>query len=304
MTAALRFLIDETRMRVARPSAARLTGALAILALCTTPITPAAAHTCAANYCSGSDSATATNTQGRGPQIYLGETGLYTADFYGSAGPCSAFGQHDQACFDPAAARAATARWQSGTGMGVQDYYFGGGAAAAAASRYSSPYCWGRAEGFEASYGAYDYFGRYYDQQWVMALDIEGYSAYGWSDAYPAQNRQVFNGFYDFVAGYASRDRRCSYLVNHAERQQPAVYSSPGMWSYAMATQGSIPNTYVWTYENCCASAWPGNFTGGNRAAFFGRSHYNWAWQFGQNPDYDVAYAPDYLPVFGYAVFR
>lgn len=291
-------------MTRARPWISLIGLLVAVVAVCAVATAPAAAYTCGSHYCSGSDSGSDANAQGNWPQIYVGEIGLYLSDFYGAGGPCPGFGEHDGGCFDPAAAAQATARWRAGTGVGVQDYYFTGGATAQAASEFPSPYCFGRAQGFEAAYGAYDYFGQYYNQQWLMAMDIEGYSSYGWSSAYPEENRQVVNGFYDFIAGRGSADPRCSYLHNGAERQQPAVYSSPDMWSYALGADGSIPNTYVWTYENCCSSTWPGDFYGGRQATFFGDSHYDWAWQFGQSPDNDVAYEPDYLPVFGYSVFK
>jgi hypothetical protein len=67
-----------------------------------------------------------------------------------------------------------------------------------------------------------------------------------------------------------------------------------------MGSYGYVPDTYVWTYELCCTSTWPGSNWGG-RAQWFGSSSYNWALQFDQNPDFNDAYEPDYLPVFGWS---
>ena len=66
-------------------------------------------------------------------------------------------------------------------------------------------------------------------------------------------HRQVFNGFYDNTSG-ASNAHGCAGRSSHWYKAQPAVYSSPGQWSYSLGSNGSIPNTPEWTYEICCTN--------------------------------------------------
>jgi hypothetical protein len=122
---------------------------------------------------------------------------------------------------------------------------------------------------------------------------------YGWFNNAISDNRQTFNGFADYTAGR----NPCGQGSNPNDVSQWGVYSAPSSsngWDYAMGTgtYGSIPNAYVWTKTTCCQAAFPGANWGG-RAVWFGGSSYNWSLQFDENPDYDDAYEPDYLPVFG-----
>jgi len=61
------------------------------------------------------------------------------------------------------------------------------------------------------------------------------------------------NGFYDNTSG-ASNAHGCAGRSSHWYKAQPAVYSSPGQWSYSLGSNGSIPNTPEWTYEICCTN--------------------------------------------------
>jgi len=256
---------------------------------------------CGSNYCSGSDSSTGTNAQGNQPQEYVGEVGVYYWDAGGSGSKCAISG-HDWDCFNTTAASEAQLKWLTDNSMGVQSYYFSGGANSSLEGKYGSPYCFGWFQGYEADYGAYDYYGAYYLSQYIMAMDIEQNSNTGWNGT-AAADRSVFNGFYDFLTGAASKDSHCTYGTP-PELQQPAVYASPGNFTTAFGSGGSayMPNTYMWTTEQCCSASWPGTFTGGAGASFFpaSGSGYNWGWQFDENPDYDMFYAPDYLPALGH----
>ncbi|MHB8264212.1 MAG: hypothetical protein ACYDGY_10815 [Acidimicrobiales bacterium] len=277
-----------------------LTATMAIGVSQIVTVADALAHTCVSNWCSGSDSSTPNNTQGNSDQIYNGEVGVYYADMGGNQGPCPSDPNPDGACFNVTAANNAMTRFNAAppTGMGVFFYYLAGGSGSEYAPNYPSPYCFGWWQGYYSVTDAANYFSSYYSSAWIMSIDIE--NGYGWQSSYggawsQAANRQVFNGFTDYVAGRTSADSACPGY-NNTITYQYGVYSSPPMWSTAFGSYGGIPDTEVWTYEYCCTSVWPGSF---NNAQWFGGSNYNIQWQFDQNPDYDVLYEPIYLPVFG-----
>jgi hypothetical protein len=253
----------------------------------------ASAHTCGSNWCSGADSNTSTNIQGNGPQIYTGEVGVYYCDLSGSY--CSAF--------NSTGANNAYTRWQDGTGMGVWYYYFDGGASSSYEPEYPSPYCFGWAQGYDAVTDAHGHFSQYYPSAWVMSMDIESPTSYGWYDSTQAQNRQVFNGFTDYVADKSSADSRCTYRDSSGYEFQYGVYSDNDDWTYAMGSYGtSIPGTIKWTYQYYCDTTWPGSFSD---AEWFADTSQRDEWQFLHNcvsPDYDVLYEPVYLPLYGISI--
>ena len=90
--------------------------------------------------------------------------------------------------------------------MGVWYYYFNGGASSSYEPAYPSPYCFGWAQGYNAVIDAYNHFNQYYLSAFVMSMDIESPTSYGWYNSTQAQNRQVFNGFVDYVADRSSAD--------------------------------------------------------------------------------------------------
>jgi hypothetical protein len=260
----------------------------ATLAVCTPH--PASAATCGSNWCSGSDSSTTTNVQGNGPQVYVGEVDTYQHDFRGVNGPCPS-GYWASMCFVASGANAATTRYQNGGGLGVEAYYFGGGAGSN--NQGVSNYCYGARQGYDATYAMVVHFKPWLAYQYMHFIDIEDPIAnYGWNSTQQSGNRDVFNGYADYIAG----KNPCGYGANSGDVSQYGVYSAPNAWNNAVGS--GIPNTYEWTYETCCSGSWPGASWGGKFQSF-GGSSYNWALQFDQSPDYNDAYEPDYLPVLG-----
>jgi len=255
--------------------------------------TVASAHTCGSNWCSGADGNTSSNVQGNGPQIYTGEVGTYFCDFGGS---------NCNAAFNGAGANNAYSRWKASTGMGVWYYYFTAGAGISYESAYPSPYCFGWAQGYHAVVDAHNHFSQYYPSAWVMSMDIESPTSYGWYSSTQAQNRQVFDG----LAGRGSADSRCTYRDGSGYNFQYGVYSDNSDWSYAMGSYGnSIPGTLKWTYQYSCYGSWPGSFV---QAEWFADNNIREVWQYlhdcsaAGGHDYDVLYEPVYLPLYGITI--
>src|SRR5579863_1492933 len=124
--------MPQTRRRTSRMTAVGLT----LLCLVVVNAQSASAHTCGSNWCSGSDSNTATNQQGNGPQVYIGEVSTYSNDFYGTHG----------IAWTDSGVNSAISRYNGGTGIGVEDYYFGGGSKAN--NQGVSAYCWGAMQAY------------------------------------------------------------------------------------------------------------------------------------------------------------
>jgi len=273
----------------------------------------ATTHTCGSNWCSGSDTSTGVNSQGNAPQEYVGEMGEFFVRYGNPQGfsiPCEeTAGDPEGGCWSTSGAAGAKSRYIAGTGMGGMAYYFTGGDDTRDEGNYSSPYCWGVAQGLDAirlaNTTSYEFWGNW--NIGAIFLDIEQNNTFGWYDTSDyASNRQVFDGMTDYVAG---RTVGSCATQNTNDPEQYAAYSSPDQWdesfdwlSSSSPGQGSIGNTPVWTSENCCSSTDPLSFTGGKEAAWFGGSSYNWMWQFGEAPDYDLLYEPIYLPVFGFSI--
>jgi len=279
-----------------RPRALRLAAfsvaALLVIGVQIGTAASASAHTCSSNWCSGSDGGTTYNVQGHNDQIYVGEVGIYCADLGNLCSP-SCPGDPGGFCFNTTAANGASSRWSAGTGIGVQFYYLGGGADSELEGNYSSPYCFGWHQAVDAENQISSYFSSYFYQAYFVFLDIEQNGTFGWSNTAQSANRQVFNGFWDNIAGKAPA-QDCSGSTTGG--YQPATYSAPAQWSYSFGSYGSIPNTPIWTYEYCCSGSWPGSY---DNADSFGGSNYMAGWQFDQSPDYDVFYEPEYLPYYG-----
>jgi hypothetical protein len=271
------------------------------------PAAAQAGSVCGSNWCSGDDGATTHNIQGNTPQVYIGQVDSYTHNFGAhSAGPCPA-GLNDDMCFVSKGADDAASRWRSGGGIGVQSYYFGGGAVSMIKPSGDTPYCWGADQGFDALWDLRNVSGfDYHNQQRLMFLDVDDpVTMWGWSSGYTGEDRAVLNGFEDYITGKNPCGRG-----DPSNHQQPGAYGSPDGWGTAMGAHGYIPNTYVWTTQNCCdLNTWPGaNWGGSNNVTFFGGSNHRWGRQFGYNSnggnDYDDAYAPDYLPALNETIGR
>jgi hypothetical protein len=136
-------------------------GSLAVLTFAFVLAPSAAAHTCGSNWCSGSDSTTASNIQGNGPQVYIGEVDTYQHNFYGVGGPCP--GDPNNMCWSTTGANNAANRYNAGTGIGVEDYYFRGGAAAN--NQGVTSYCWGAKQGYHETYDMYVLFNAWWPYQ-------------------------------------------------------------------------------------------------------------------------------------------
>jgi hypothetical protein len=285
--------------RVIRIAAPVIVAALAAMLLVSVlpggPALAAASHTCGSNWCSGTDSNNGTkNIEGNNPQIYTGEVGHYYTDFgCGSGGPA----------FDTTAANNAMSRWNAGTGMGVWFYYFVGGYTSTC-NNAPSAYCWGWDQGYEASYHAAHSYSDYIPSAYVMMMDIESPSDYGWSDMYQAQNREVFDGFTDEVADRTSKDSRCTSHYSD-DIYQYGIYSDNSDFSYALGSSTTYTGTLKWTYQYYCYTTYPQSFVD---AEWFGGSDNNDEWQYlhdcsaAGNNDYDVLYEPVYLPALGFSI--
>jgi hypothetical protein len=116
----------------------------------------------------------------------------------------------------------------------------------------------------------------------ILWMDIEVPGSYGWgSDG--ASNRDVFNGFWN-------------YVTSANEGPVPGVYSTNYQWGVIMSGNTSIPNTWEWTAQVSRASApspCPTDFGSGSFYADFfggqsdGSAHTAmWQWSLG-NADYD-----------------
>jgi len=291
------------RLRPASYAAVPLIVSAAVLGAGVASASAATPGNCESDWCSGSDSSTGANIQGNGPQVYVGEVGTYTRDFDGISGPCPQYA--GGMCFNNTAAQNAYARWNTThpTGMGVQYYYLLGGYGANRGGR--DAYCWGWAQGQKAiSEVEAGNPGDYLTGAYFLVADIEDST---WSSSNTANNRLVFNGFADYVAGRSSADSGCT-SANPLGPLQYAVYSAPGVFNPAFGSSGNLPNTPIWTWEYYCRDSWPGgtwtpSSNSSDNAQFnWASSNYHWGWQFYNtcsSQDYDEFYEPMYMPVFG-----
>jgi hypothetical protein len=251
------------------------------------------------------------------------------------AGTCPGDKTYYESCFQPAAATGALERKTDDQGIGFAAYYILAGAQSSVYQQHFngwSPYCWGWAQGGRAVShldGAFASVGGYnlssVSNTPIIFADIEGNT--GWvstTTTQEANNRAVFNGFSDYVAGRTpSQDAsQCEAIY---ERQsvvyQYGIYSYPGANNAAFqAGIGGAANTYD-TYRNTplwstvaddycpspgCAhrdSTYPGSFTGlgsPDVANWFGNSAYHFGWQFWSElggSDFDIFSAPITLPI-------
>jgi hypothetical protein len=265
------------------------------------PSASAAGTTCGngGGWCSGSDTNTRYNTAGNNPQIYLGEVGIYFTDFGGRTQCNGPYGN----CFNTAAADAAKTRFINGTGLGTQFYYFGGGPMSQYEPQWGSNYCFGWEQGYKAVHHANDSYGTYYNSALLMFFDVEQGATSEWSTNSQA-DRQVYNGFVDYVAQRSSADPTHCNNKNGILNYQYGVYSAPGEWNpyFGTSAYNTTVSSIIWTHEYCCNASWPGNFSPSStrKAQWFANGYFD-GWQFDEGPDYDIFKEPMWLPVFNFS---
>lgn len=168
--------------------------------------------------------------------------------------------------------------------MGTALYYFMGGPGADPSfnNTTTEAYAWGQFQAWKAVTTENSVGPSY--RTGIIFMDIENSenTNNGWSDWYqncghydPAYAistsvaRATFNGFWDYVYNDSSF--------------YPAVYSSPLMWNdtFGTGSDGSIPNTFEWTYEGQTYStnAPSGWSYGATSAQWFGGTTKPLAWQ-------------------------
>jgi len=292
-------------------------------------------------FCSGSDGETFKNQQQNTQlQIYIGEIGNYYHDFTPPgkktpAGTCSGDKTYYETCFYASAMVASLQRKAAHQGIGFAAYYILAGAQSSVYLQGFngwSPYCWGWAQGGRAvshlegkfsSVSGYDLSS--VNNTPIIFADIEGGT--GWVSTTSTQeynNRSVFNGFSDYIAGRspAQDASQCRAIYQpQSTVYQYGIYSYPSANTAAFqAGRGGPANSYdtykntpLWTAAaddwcpapNCLHrnSAYPGTFTAlapPDQAAWFGNSDYKFGWQFwSQNhaSDFDIFSAPITFPI-------
>jgi hypothetical protein len=126
----------------------------------------------------------------------------------------------------------------------------------------------------------------------ILWMDVEGPGANGWGSDGSA-NRQVFNGFWD-------------YVTNASEGISAGVYSTEDQWDSIMSGSTGIASTWEWTAQVSRAnspSPCPDNFSESSsfNAVFFGGQDESsamtamWQWSLG-NADYDQIDSNKALP--------
>ncbi len=281
--------------------------------LLNTPPASASSGDCG-TYCSGTDTNTATNQQGNGPQVYFGEVGTGNTSVGGSH-PCPS--DLDGMCFSTAGANSAQTRYNNNTGLGDAFYFQTYGPNSSIKPTNLDAYCWGQYQAINAVNNVENYF-----SQWSLtpdysyiALDIESAGSYGWNagSSYYSANRSTFDGFTNYVSGRASGDSSCNN-TNPTWLFQYMLYASNETW-YSLTGTGSnssIPNTPIWTSAPACYSSSYPNTMGPAATGASGYpvwktySNYLQNWQFYQvitgcssTHDWDIGYSTWYEPVFG-----
>ncbi len=279
------------------------------------PMAAYAYTTTCGGLCSGADGDSDYNAQhNTQPQLYIGEVGTANFDFAGQTGPCP--GLVDGFCFRGAVsgendtAQGALNRRNAGSGLGIAGYYVVYGPEEQFGNSYSA-LCWGWEQGIEASAHATSTFGSYFNQMGstFIAMDIEADNNYGWSTSDPGANKEVFDGFWDYLTG---ENTSCG-TNTETEVFQPEVYASPVFWGDLMGSGTYIANTPAWTTEPSCYStsqpqtmAPPQQYTADGYGPWTKYTNHLENWQFWQSTpcgspleDYDTGNNMQYLPLFG-----
>ncbi len=184
----------------------------------------------------------------------------------------------------PAAAAADTNHLAYSDGVGASGYWFMFGPDDTDGTGLSA-YAWGRQQGQWAladRQAWYDH-GAHRVPLRILWMDIEVPGSYGWGTD-SAANREVFNGFWDYVT-----DARQSVA--------PGVYSTVYQWDTIMNGHTGIRHTWMWTAQvsvEDSPSPCPDTFSDGSsrQAEFFGGQDAGsthaamWQWSLG-SADYD-----------------
>ena len=308
---------------------------LACSALFVASSSPAGATgpSCSNRICSGSDTNTGTNFQGSNtPQIYLGDLGTFDHDSgaYGRCGNTPSGG-----CINHTSANNSAAG-SLNTTIGLGWYYTADGASSALRNSPAyvdlSNYCWGWLQG---SWSIHDLrtLASAWSNSWystptipIIFLDIAESNS-GWTTsngkfkATYQGNRDVFNGFTDYVAGRSSNPPSgpsCSDWSGSTNKG-PKVFGYGLYYNNAFLSSFTncltvgcyayMPNTVFWPaiwensywhthYPGSCSAA--GTFQPtcgpGRGAGWYGTSNYRWGWQYLQYPDWDEFTIPFTLP--------
>ena len=209
----------------------------------------------------GADLVSASNTTGYGP----GHTGAWNSTYAADAN-ANHFNYHPE----------------HGVGTGGYWFMFGPGATDGTGL---GAYAWGQRQGQWALGDWQRWYanGTHRMPFQILWMDVEKPGFYGWGSDGGA-NRQVFNGFWD-------------YVTNAKQGPVPGVYSTAAQWNEIMAGNTSIPNTWEWTAQTSRAaqpSPCPTSFSGtGQSAVFFGGQNASsahaamWQWSLSNTADYD-----------------
>lgn len=213
---------------------------------------------------------------------YIGKIG--GADLVGSSNP-SGYGPGNTFAWNAGGAAAADANhFRYGIGSGAGGYWFMFGPDDTDGTGLS-PQAWGELQGRWALAD----WQRWYDHRAhrmplrILWMDVEVPGSYGWGSN-GAANREVFNGFWD-------------YVMNAREGVYPGVYSTNYQWGVIMSGHTNIPHTWEWTAQVSVANSpapCPGSFQASSWqfADFFGSQQESsqrtamWQWSLG-SADYD-----------------
>jgi hypothetical protein len=258
------------------------------------------------NYCSGADGNTSSNVEGNQPEDYIGEIGTAANSFGGVAGPCPS--DTNGMCFNQTGGLGAVYRYNKGTGIGVAYYYVAQGPLSSYKPSGMSAYCWGWAQGYGAVANAVNTYKGWltYPALSMMVMDIEGEGIDGWGVDFLGDNRLVFNGFTDFVAGRSSADSTCPGQQTAWDFQY-MLYTSSNTWGYLCSSPADdqIGNTPIWTTEpyQYSETTLPPSMQPAQTYSPHWSTYSNWLenWQFweGSTNDFDIGFNAWYMPNWG-----
>lgn len=212
---------------------------------------------------------------------YIGKIG--GADLVSSSNP-GGYGPGHTFAWNPAYAAAAnTNHFRFGYGAGASGYWFLFGPGDTDGTGLSAK-AWGGQQG-KWALAAWQ---RWYDDGAhrmplrILWMDVEVPGSYGWGSN-GAANREVFNGFWN-------------YVTRADEGIQPGVYSTNYQWGVIMSGHTSIPHTWEWTAQVSVANdpaPCPVTFSSSRQFAdFYGGQGQDsqhtamWQWSLG-SADYD-----------------
>jgi len=292
--------VSRTRRRAAAPAC---TAALTALVLLAGAGVPAAAFAENTGFWYGADSGGPGPANGSPPYQepscgsghayggYIGKIG--GADLVSSSNPHGDGPGHTFAWNATDAADANTDHFGYGRGVGAGGYWmmFGPNDTDGTGDSASA---WGRQQAVWALADWQSWYdgGAHQMPYRILWMDVEGPGSFGWGGNGSA-NRQVLNGFWD-------------YVTSAKQGIAPGVYSTNYQWGVIMSGKTGIANTWEWTAQVSRAnspSPCPDNFSESSSfyADFFGGQNSGsahaamWQWSLG-NADHDQIDANKSLP--------